>query len=110
MSRPQKKDRRDQQLNIGLTRAEYNIIKSRAVTAGVRVVDYGRMRLLGPPGAQHAGNAAPRFDRLVYVQLKRLGNNLNQLVRRFHLTGDPPAELDPLLKEIRDYLRRRVFE
>ena len=39
---------------------------------------------------------------LIYGQLVRLGNNLNQMVRHLHRTGDPlPADLEPLLKDIR---------
>jgi hypothetical protein len=47
-------------------------------------------------------------QRLIYGQLVRLGNNLNQLVRHLHRTGDPlPADLEPLLKDIRQIIERR---
>jgi mobilization protein NikA len=110
MSRPKKKNRRDQQLNFSLTRAELNTVKSRAVGAGMRVSDYGRSRLLGGSQAPTlAAAAASRIERLIYVQLKRLGNNLNQLVRRLHATGEPaPPHLDPLLKDIREVLNREL--
>ncbi len=48
-------------------------------------------------------------QRLIYAQLVRLGNNLNQMVRHLHATGDPlPADLEPLLRDIRQILTRRV--
>ena len=51
------------------------------------------------------GNA----DRLIYGQLVRLGNNLNQMVRHLHQTGDPlPPDLEPLLKDIRQIIARVV--
>jgi Bacterial mobilisation protein (MobC) len=66
------------------------------------------LRLLA--GAQApvlAAAAVSRIERLVYLQLKRLGNNLNQLVRRLHATGEePPPHLDPLLKDIRQILNQ----
>jgi hypothetical protein len=42
-----------------------------------------------------------------YGQLARLGNNLNQMVRHLHQTGDPlPADLEPLLTDIRRIIAR----
>ena|GEM_PF-4540712 len=39
------------------------------------------------------------MSRLVHAQLSRLGNNLNQMVRHLHQTGDPlPTDLEHLLK------------
>ncbi|HEX4409034.1 MAG TPA: hypothetical protein VH206_09690 [Xanthobacteraceae bacterium] len=50
-----------------------------------------------------------QFDRLVYGALSRLGNNLNQLLRHLHQTGDPiPPDLEPLLKDIRQIIARRL--
>ena len=46
-------------------------------------------------------------ERLIYAQLVRLGNNLNQMVRHLHRTGDPlPADLEPLLADIRQLIAR----
>jgi Bacterial mobilisation protein (MobC) len=108
MGRPKKLIRRDRQLNVSLTLTELNTVKSRAFSAGMRLADFARSRLLS--GAQApvvAAAAVSRIERLVYLQLKRLGNNLNQLVRRLHATGEPaPPHLDPLLKDIREILNR----
>jgi hypothetical protein len=41
--------------------------------------------------------------------LSRLGNLLNQMVRHLHQTGDPlPPDLEPLLRDIRQIIERRV--
>ena len=50
-----------------------------------------------------------RADRLVAVQLKRLGNLLNQLVRRCHALDEPmPPALAPLLADLRAVLDRMI--
>jgi hypothetical protein len=47
--------------------------------------------------------------KLLYLQLARLGNNLNQLVRHMHRHGGKiPRELDPLLHEIRRLITRNM--
>jgi hypothetical protein len=51
--------------------------------------------------------ASSNLELLIYGQLARLGNNLNQMVRHLHQTGDPlPADLEPLLKDIRRIIAR----
>lgn len=107
MGRPKKLIRRDRQLNVSLTLTELNTVKSRALSAGMRLADFARSRLLAAAQAPVVAAAVSRIERLVYLQLKRLGNNLNQLVRRLHATGEPaPPHLDPLLKDIREILNR----
>lgn len=106
MGRPKKPDRRDRQLNIHLTGGEFKTIAKRASACGMHPVDYSRWVLVDR--AQPAALPVPaesRFDRLVYIQLQRLGNLLNQLVRHVHQTGETPADdLVPLLRDIRTAL------
>ena len=99
-----------QQLNLSLTMREWESVKRRAQTLGMRPAHFGRAVLL-----DESRTAAPRtqpepnLDRLVYGALSRLGNNLNQLLRHLHATGDPlPADLEPLLRDIRHIIARRV--
>jgi hypothetical protein len=108
MGRPKKSEPRDKQLNLSLTESELESIRRRACAVGMRPVHFGRVVLLTKDD-----KAAPRPDqesnvnRLIYGQLVRLGNNLNQLVRHLHQTGDPlPADLEPLLKDIRQIIAR----
>ena len=60
-------------------------------------------------GGKVAAKAVPasNIDRMIYGQLVRLGNNLNQMLRHLHRTGEPlPADLEPLLKDIRELIAR----
>lgn len=108
MGRPRKTEPRDRQLNLSLTAGELENIRRRAEAVGMRPVHFGRAVLLESgrkPAASATRDGNP--DRLVYVQLQRLGNNLNQLVRHLHATGEPlPADLEPLLRDIRQTLAR----
>lgn len=107
MARPKTPEPRSEQLNISLTRAELDSIKKRAESVGMRPVHFGRLLLL-QKGKQDPGSAEKSsLDKLIFVQLSRLGNNLNQMVRHLHVTGDPlPADAEPLLKDIRQILAR----
>jgi Bacterial mobilisation protein (MobC) len=111
MGRPRTSEPRCHQLNLSLTARELKSIKCRAAALGMRPVHFGRAMLLDknkqPPSNPETNHS--NIDRLVYGQLVRLGNNLNQIVRRLHQTGDPlPADLEPLLNDIRAILARRV--
>ena len=109
MGRPTTSEPRSCQLNLSLTESELAGIKRRAQAVGMRPVHFGRAILLAQDGPrtmtpENGGNT----QRLVYAQLARLGNNLNQMVRHLHRTGDPlPPDLEPLLKDIRQILTRR---
>lgn len=108
LGRPRSEKKRDQQLNLSLTQDEFADVYWRARRAGMRMVDYGRWRLFGgekqpilPP------NAADYSQHVLFSELKRLGNNLNQLVRICHATRrPPPASLEVLLERIRTAINR----
>jgi hypothetical protein len=108
MGRPTTSDPRSRQLNLRLTESELESITRRAQALGMRPVHFGRAVLLG-----HDRKLAVRrepensTEQLIYGQLVRLGNNLNQMVRHLHRTGDPlPPDLEPLLKDIRAIIAR----
>jgi hypothetical protein len=108
MGRPRKFEPRSRQLNLRFTASELEIISNRAHALGMRPVHFGRVALLRQSGASQ-GKTEPvnNVSRLVHAQLSRLGNNLNQMVRHLHQTGDPlPADLEPLLKDIRQIVAR----
>jgi Bacterial mobilisation protein (MobC) len=108
MARPKKSEPRDKQFNLSLTARELESIKRRAHALGMRPIYFGRALLLDPARKlpvkkEPEGN----MGRLIYGQLARLGNNLNQLVRHLHRTGEPlPSDLEPLLKDIRQIISR----
>ncbi|MFZ0425214.1 MAG: hypothetical protein WAL80_20240 [Xanthobacteraceae bacterium] len=110
MSRPKATEPRMQQLNLSLTLREWESIKRRAQMLGMRPAHFGRA-LLVDEDRKPALMTQPEsnLDRLVYGALSRLGNNLNQLLRHLHHTGDPlPPDLEPLLRDIRQIIAGRV--
>lgn len=110
MSRSTKSEPRDKQLNLSLTASELARIRQRAEAVGMRPVHFGRAmvldegrRLIPKEGVEQ------NTPRLLYMQLVRLGNNLNQLVRHLHSHGGPlPADLEPLLRDIRHLIIRNM--
>lgn len=108
MGRPRKTEPRDRQFNLSLTASELDGIRRRAEAVGMRPAHFGRALLLDPTRKPTArADSDGNIDRLIYGQLVRLGNNLNQMVRHLHATGDPlPADLEPLLRDIRQIIAR----
>jgi hypothetical protein len=108
MGRPTKREKRDQQLNIKLTLREIDSLRARADAVRMRPVDFGRAQLFADkPLPRAASNAAPHLDTLFLLQLSRIGNNLNQITRKFHETGVcPPRSLESLLSDIRELIRK----
>lgn len=106
MARPRKHELRDHQLNLALTQREMEVVRARAAAAGTPPVDYARRLLLQQSQAAETSDQV-RTERLLHEQLKRLGNNLNQVVRMQNLLRVPaPADLQPLLQEIRQLIAR----
>jgi hypothetical protein len=105
MVRPRQQRRRDRQLNISLSEAEIDRLRQRAAAAEMRLVDYARALLLFE-GREPAPPSVPQIDRLVYEQLKRLGNNLNQIARQLNAGRGTPPDLSRLLQDIRAVLNR----
>ena len=108
MGRPRKTEPRDRQFNLSLSATEYESIVRRAAAFGMRPVHFGRSVLLSVEGRpDHKPQPVDNGWRLIALQLSRLGNNLNQLLHYLHVTGDPvPADLEPLLKDIRNLIAK----
>jgi hypothetical protein len=108
MGRPKNKtDPRDKQLNLSLTAAEYESLVRRAQAVGMRPVHFGRALIFDQSRKILTSSEVSNIARLNLGQLVRLGNNLNQMVRHLHQTGDPlPADLEPLLTDIRQIIAR----
>jgi hypothetical protein len=107
MGRPKISEPRTRQLNLSLTVSELETIKKRADALGMRPVHFGRALLLGQHKSVASTEPITNVSRLIHGQLVRLGNNLNQMVRHLHQTGDPlPADLEPLLNDIRRLVAR----
>jgi hypothetical protein len=110
MARPKKTETRDCQLNLHLTRIEIEAVRLRASSAGLRVADYGRALVLDVRRAEPLIVARPRVEIAFVLELRRLGNNLNQVARRLNSAPVPmlPASLEPLLRDIRALIEREL--
>lgn len=110
MGRPPVSDPRDRQLKLNLTVAEYESIVRRAKALNMRPVHFGRALLLNSNSTAPPSERTPsNIEKLNYSALVRLGNNLNQMMRHLHQTGDPiPADLEPLLTDIRQIIARGI--
>jgi hypothetical protein len=107
MGRPRKSEPRCEQFNLSLTTYELESIRKRAEAVGMRPVHFGRALLLDHHILTIKREPSGNVEQLIYGQLVRLGNNLNQMVRHLHRTGDPlPADLEPLLKDIRQIIAK----
>ena len=98
------------QLKLNLTATEYERIARRANAVGMRPTHFSRAMVLNTNGAHPPnGRTASNFEKLNYLALSRLGNNLNQMVRRMHQTDEPaPTDLEPLPADIRAIMDRAV--
>ena len=89
MARPKKAqhERRTTQMNLRFTAAEDAYVRSQARAAGLSVSEYSRRRLLGHQVPQSPGRANAQLlselNRLG-LELKAIGNNVNQLARAVH--------------------------
>jgi Bacterial mobilisation protein (MobC) len=109
VARPKANEPRCHQLNLSLSASELASIRKRASALGMRTAHFGRAMLLEREGRATKHEAENNHEQLIYGQLVRLGNNLNQLVRHLHRTGDPlPADLEPLLTDIRQIITREA--
>jgi Bacterial mobilisation protein (MobC) len=108
MGRPKQIEPRSQQLNLSFSASELEDIKTRAHALGMRPAHFGRALLLDKDKHPTIHDKSTNHTgRLIHTQLVRLGNNLNQMVRHLHQTGDPlPPDLNPLLHDIRGLIAR----
>ncbi|WP_198031728.1 plasmid mobilization relaxosome protein MobC [Bradyrhizobium sp. Ec3.3] len=107
MVRPRVPDPRNKQLKLYFTAGELASIEKRAQALGMRPVHFGRAVLLSDGRIVIPRDHDADARRQVLSHLSRLGNNLNQMVRHLHATGDPlPADLEPLLIDIRRIIAR----
>jgi len=104
--RPKVADPRNAQLNLSFTTRELDDIKRRARALGMRPAHFGRHALLNHDEwpAEQIRSATTGST---IAHLSRLGNNLNQMVKRFHMLHErPPKDAEPLLHDIRQLIAR----
>lgn len=111
MGRPPQNVRRDQQINISLTRDEATFLRQRAQRAGLRLTVYCRQQIFQYRPVTPEIIPLRHDPRFVH-QLARIGNNLNQIARALNSNpGCPaPSELTPALKELRAILHEAAHD
>jgi hypothetical protein len=110
MGRPKVSDPRNIKLKLHFTATEYECLVRRAKAVGARPVHFSRMLVLDKDVMPTPyGRTSSHVERLNYLALNRVGSNLNQMMRHLHRTGEPaPADLGPLLTDIRPIIERGV--
>ncbi len=96
-------------VNVRMTVNEYLIVSSNAATLGMGIPDYIRKKVTGRPLPRT--KVTPE-DRKLFIELSRIGNNVNQLTKNSHLRMHAPkilfeqlAELYNLLKELKSNIK-----
>lgn len=114
MARPQKKetDRRTHRLpHIRCTEKEGAAIRRNALASGMSVSDYIRFVALKGSTASVNDNTKNDFDNELIGQLHRVGNNLNQLTKRYHRDGKEPQGLQrlfPVLEQLLTHVFKQI--
>jgi hypothetical protein len=89
--------------SVRFTPAEIETVKAAAAAAGMTPGAYIRQTALGATVRQRRGVKADAAIR----ELSRVGNNLNQLARSYHVSGrvPEPERLDATLTELLEIIR-----
>lgn len=109
MARPRKTadEKRDQVVNMRVTLAEQEHLRSQAHAAGMSLGEYVRRRSLG-----HSVTPSPRqTDAALISEVNRIGVNVNQLAKAVHMNRvDPDFTRDwqYVLLEVRQVLAKLV--
>lgn len=107
MVRPRSDNPRRHQLNVSFTDAEIEIVQRRSDAAGLRLVEFARAAILHHQLVVRSQRGASTEQRLALEELKRVGNNLNQISRNFNAMAIVPgSELVDVLTEIRILINR----
>lgn len=107
MSRPRKAaaTRRTHPITFWLTPDEFARLEATALQAGLRVNELAR-RVTCHGRQRVVIQTTRRHDPAFIAQLRRLGNLLNQLTMRSHLTGRVSPKVEVLCDEIRELVLR----
>ena len=96
-----KKENRTILFRIRLTQKEYETLKKNSSMSGLSMSEYGRRSLIGEKIV-----AAPPADFIVFIrEIKRVGSNLNQVLRKLNILGIAHSlELERCASDLHDVL------
>ena len=98
--------KRPYRIYIYVSKEELDEITSKAKVAGLSVGEFGRRvfrkeKIIVPPSAD---------ERELIMEVRRIGSNLNQIVRKYHaLDIDPSPALEVCVKDI-EYIKKLLEE
>ena len=98
--------KRPYRIYIYVSKEELDEITSKAKMAGLSVGEFGRRvfrkeKIIVPPSAD---------ERELIMEVRRIGSNLNQIVRKYHaLDIDPSPALEVCVKDI-EYIKKLLEE
>ena len=96
---PRKKTERPIQIHFRVTQSEYDVIKSKVEKSGLSMSEFARKTFLD----KKIVSAPPADFPALIREVKRIGGNLNQLVRKLNTLGiSHSLELEKCENEIRE--------
>ena len=103
MARPKKnlESLRAMQINIRYSVNEYLVVSDNANCLGISVADYVRRRTTGVVLPRKKVSTE---DRRLFIELSRVGNNINQLTKKVHSGNHYPIQLQNELIALRKLL------
>lgn len=103
MARPKKEIKELKAIHISFrtTVDNYLIVAHNAESCGLSIADYIRKRITCKPLTRFRFSP---YERKVYIELSRIGNNINQLTKKAHLGQNQPEKLQDQLGELRKLL------
>lgn len=107
MARPLEPNTRDKILTLRLTLNELIAVHDAASRAGLSVSEFARERLLKAHKARKRRvEPIPGIDPELWIQVRKIGVNLNQIAHRLNAAEVPfvPPDLDGLIAHIRRLL------
>jgi len=107
MSRPRKAIRRTHPITFWLTPEEFARLEATALQAGLRVNELAR-QVTCRGHRRVVIQTTRRHDPAFIAQIRRLGNLLNQLTMRSHLTGRVSPKVEVLCDDIRQIVLAAV--
>ena len=105
MARPPKeKDaRKSRVVSYRLTDSEYARLAHRAATTNMRINELAKTLTLSKSETLKV-ETYMKYDPLLINELNRIGNNLNQMVKRYHMTG----RASPLMEDLCDRIDQLI--
>ena len=101
MPRPPKQpdERKTRVISYRVTDSERAKLAQRAATSNMRINEFAKALALSKSDTLTV-ETTTRYDPMLINELNRIGTNLNQMVKRFHITGRVSPKMEALCGRI----------